>query len=737
MDSVSDALPTEEEAFGAAPSAPKGLPTADEAFGASKAPASNSSTLRQLDEKYLGGMGRQAVLAARAIPDAAIGLASMPIDAYQSTKDYVKERLNGRPFSLQDLNPFSAQGGYRDPNLASNQAGALLNKYLPEPETTTEKVAHGVESFLAGAKMPVPGGVGTAGATGARTAAELAPQARAVTPGAVPMGAQGAAPAGYGINFAGAAAIPGAPKAGDTARAAEIVKKRLLSDYVPWEQGAANVKEANEQGVPLRLTDLGTNTHSTGEVLAQKPGEASSVMLNDRNAILADTKERVGERVRSALDAQGDVGTAEDQLATLRSKNAKENYEAVRNDPQAILDPEIWKILENPDVAATFQNAKNMSGRVRSLDATMGKSTPPLADIYAPRVKPTPEKYPNQEPGVIDTSKMRNPPEPPRPNEPNAPVPTANQETDWVRTGTAPDVRTLDFLQRALNTRIGQLYSQARNGVGSQGGEGDLATSLKTARQAIVDRLKDQSPSFKKAMETYGDDTEVMEAMQAGRNGGKDSFFAMSPEQAQSYVSGLSESGKAALRMGVADRLLSAAEMSGRNTNLASDILGGEKKTQILHTLFDGDEQKFDLFRQALEKEALLFRNNNAIRGGSQTYRRLQAGEDFSDASKAAETLGKGFTIASQVSHHWMGAAVHGLIRLMQKPNWNPSVATQTAKILSAKDPADAVAGLQSLEESLTTGVTGNKAKAVVQGTKGLIGDNTGDRLKDKYGVLQ
>lgn len=694
------------------------LPTADEAFGPSQTSPSSGmlASLRGMDEKYLGGMGRQAVLAARAIPDAAVGLAAMPADAVTSAVDYTKERMNGRPFSWQDLNPFSQKGGYADPNLPSNQINSALNQVLPQPENTYEKIAHGVESFAAGAKMPVPGSIGN-------TAASLAPEARA------------GAPSQYGISLAGGAVNPTGLRPGDTQKAADIVKNRLLKDYTPWDQAAQSVKDLNEQGIPWRLANSGPNTRSTAEVLAQKPGGAATTMERDLSGIVADTKPRVANQTRDALAAEGDVGSASDMLSRIRTQNAKKNYETVRQDSTPVLDPEIWKILENPEVAKIYQQAGNSNLRARSMLNTAGVESPPFADIYAPRVKPAGEpQFPNQEPGVIDTSKMREPPEPARPNEPNAPANPADQETEWVRTGQAPDVRSLDNLQQLMNKQITNLYTAARNG---QGGAGNEAEALKMLRNQLKTRLEDVSPAYKKASATYGDDTEIMEALERGRKGGTDSFFNLSPAQASKYVNRLSEPGQAALRMGVADRLLSAAEMSGRNTNLAADILGGERKSELIKTLFGGDEEKFSLFRQALEKESQVFKDANQQRMGSQTFRRMEAAGDFSDVSKGAETAGKVFTIGSQLSHHWAGAAVHGLIKLMQRSNWNPSVASQAAKILSSKDPQSAVDGLLSMEQAITGGVQTNVQKAVTQGAKGFMGDNTGDRLKDKYGVMQ
>jgi hypothetical protein len=605
--------------------------------------------LRDLDQKYLGGYGRQAVLAARAVPDAANQLVNIVPNGLMATAN------------LMLPNKYKQQ-------LPSDWVSGYMDKVLPHPETPTEQATHAVESMLAGAKMPIPGGYGD-------------------------------------VSFNPAAA-PGGMNRGDTAKALAKIQARLEKDNRPWSAATQDVKAANEEGIPMRLTDVGPNIRATGEVLANKPGGAATTIQADRLGTLADTKTRVPQMTRDALGANSDAGLFGDALAQARSSNAKANYEAVRNDPQPVMDEKIWNLLEDPNIARVYQEAKQMNASVRSLDARMGKSTPPLADIYAP----SPSIMPR--PGAQGENLL----------------PPPQGEPQWVRTGTAPDVRSLDFLQRALNTKIGQLYNRAQSGQGAQGGEGDLAAALKNAKNELVDRLKEISPSFKKASETYGDDSEVIDANQFGKGTGKDSFFNMSQGQAQKYVSGLSESAKNALRQGVAERLLTQYQMSGRNTNIASDILGGPEKQKLLRTLFDNDQSKFDTFVKGLQLESKIFRNNQQLLSGSQTFRRLEAAQDFENSTP--EDIGKMATIASQLRHSWTGAAIHGIIRMMSGSMWNQGVASQAGRILSSPDPEQAAQALQTLENSLAKAPRYQRAGvAALKGTQAA--------LAQKYGVDQ
>lgn len=635
--------------------------------------------LRGLDEKYLGGMGRQAVMAGRAAPDAVIGLASLVPDAATS----VYNAIQNPPKSWSDvhINPFSS-ASYPQ-NAPSAQIGRQLDKVLPHPENKTEAVSHWIESLLSGAKMPVP--LGEANPPGTGEGGLLDNLRRG--PGAVP---------------------PGVNR-GDVATALKVLQKRLGQDNTTMQGAGAQVAAANEAGVPLRLSDAGPNTRATAEVLANKPGGAATTIIGDRAGIAADTKSRVPTAVRSALNAQGDAGQFADSLAAARGSRAKLNYEAVRQDSTPVMDPDIWHLLENPQIAKLYQAARNSHDQARQLSTTNGVTSPPLADIYAPA--PAPEVTLSGAPPA---------------------------EPQWIRTGQAPDVRSLDFLQRAMASRVSQLYNEAKSPTStSNPAAGSIAEGMKTARQTLVDQLKSVSPAFKKASETYGDDSELIEANKIGASGGNDGYLSMSPKQAESYVKGLSDSGRTSLQMGVADKLLSAAESSGRGQNVAQDVLGGPVRQAQLKALFGGDEEKFNLFKQALEQESKLFKNNSAIMGGSQTFRRMEGAQDFQDSS--SQNAAKAAVMAAQIAHGGgVGTLVHQTLRFLNGTTWRQGVASQAARILSSPDPIQAAAALQDLENSATTGVPSGKAQAALLLTKAQQAANPDvqrQKLADKYGI--
>lgn len=687
---MADELPSAEDAFGPEPNPasattsktePKAheLPDAESVFG--PAPGSGFlGQLRSLDSKYLGGFGRQAILAARAVPDAAVSLATMAPDAVSSTYQYGKDLANGRSPSLQDWNPWSPKGGYANPNLANNQIASALDTVLPHPETTTERIAHFVESGLSGAKLPLAPGM---------------PSSRPMTPGAAPaVPAQADDSLFQQVRNAMSNAPP--PRSGinpgDTATALEKLKARLSRDGRPWEQATQDVQEANAAGVPMRLTDAGPNTLTTGEVLAQKPGPGAAIMANDREAIQADTKIRVPAQVRNALDTTQDAGKYADLLRQTRGQHADVNYEAVRQDSTPVTDPEVWNLLEDPVVAKIYQGGRDADDVNRQMGARIGITSPPRAEIYAP--KPTGSNNMPAIPGQ------------------------AAPEPEWVMTGHAPDVQSLDYLQRELNSRATGLFQDARNGVAGAGRQAELLTKY---RDILMERLKAISPAFDKASTTFAGDSRIISANQvgAGTHPKLPSYIELDPAQASEYVSKLSPAELDALRTGFVDSLLKRPELSGNGSNIAKSVLGGPRMQALLKPLFGDDPTKYETFAKWMGAESRIFNNTGQILRGSQTFKRMEAAKDFEN--EGLNRVGRVATILSQIHHQWLGAAGHSLIKLMERPTWNEGAATQAAKILSSDDPQAMAEGLQAMERGMTAGTPPRGTQAALTATRSAI----------------
>ena len=533
------------------------------------------------------------------------------------------------------------------------KATSLLAKYAPSAATALEDLnstrgwrgmaqrgaAYGIPAgALAGAGNAEPGqrvaGAGTGAAQGAAFGGVLGPLAEGIGAGSIGAmrwltGMKDGAPANYG-------------------RAVDYVKKIMARDGLSLEDAAARVRSANDAGVPFTLADVTPGATTAAELMAQRPGAQSTQVLQNRFASRAGTKDRVQNQVNSRLGVTEDPDLYNAGMYTDRAAAAKSNYQRVRDDTTPINDEAINRLLQNPFIGDLFQHAQDLRSMEDSvISATTGKPTSkPLAKI----VKETQVPHPD---GLVDAS--GNP----------------MMVTQTVPTGILPDVRTLDYLQRAMDDRASAFWEQ---------GASQAGPALSSARKLLVERLQALSPDFKIAFGQYRGESERIRANELGKSG---DFLKMSPGAAADTVSKLSDTGKVALRNGVAANLLSKSQNTSRNINAAGNIIETPRLHDNVRTLFD-DPADFDAFHRALSLESQLHQNTQQIVGNSATARRTMAKEDFEQmnpmdmASHVAEALHTGgFSI------------VRNLLKMMHSNVWNNGMAEQVGHVLTRSDPQE------------------------------------------------
>ncbi len=627
--------------------------------------------------------GRAAALAGRAVLEAPAQIAALPADAVASAINMAKNP--SRLLNPQEYNPLEHRPMEGDVPFAGEQVhNALTSAGLPEPKSWQEKLAYGVESALTGAKVPVaPKGVSPA--------VEAAQTGK--SPSTLATVRQGlAAPTEERLRARGANKAQ--QKAAKNAKKAEdAVNKALARDKNNITDASKEVKNAQARGVPLTLADTGRNATTTAEVIAQRPGAGQTIMEENRLASLKDEKQRVPGQVRSAIGTEDDYGLFTKGLENTRSVKAKANYEAVRQDATPVTDEKIAKILEDPRVKDLYEEARAAHMEERRLRELAGdKSSPQLVDIYGVKTTKSP---------ILDKSGK----------------PFQNMEAEKI--GTVPDVKSLDYLIRHIDESIDRLYKS--------GTTGGIASSLKTVRNALKSRLEEISPAYQKASKTYGLDSQIIEARELGNKG----FMDMTPGAARQAFSSMNDSQKNALRMGVTENLLKAAEKSGKNRNIANEVLGGDRQQKVLRSMFDNDRD-FDIFKKTLELEDRIHQNTMKISGGSPTFRRAAAADDFEE-TPASEKIGKAATVINLVKKGWIGTGLKMVLHMIQNPSWNQGKAEMAARILTAKDPELVIRRLQALEK-MDKAPNVSRKVAATKGAATLKGDYSQD-TDQKYSL--
>lgn len=111
-------------------------------------------------QRAAGEAGRQIGLTGRAVAQGVASLPMMAMDAGVATRNLIENAAHGVYPSWQNLNPFSpagyAPGKYGHELPSTEFSKGLTDIGLPEPKTTSEKVAGFVESVLAGSRIPAP-----------------------------------------------------------------------------------------------------------------------------------------------------------------------------------------------------------------------------------------------------------------------------------------------------------------------------------------------------------------------------------------------------------------------------------------------------------------------------------------------------------------------------------------------------------------------------------------------------
>jgi hypothetical protein len=138
----------------------------------------------------------------------------------------------------------------------------------------------------------------------------------------------------------------------------------------------------------------------------------------------------------------------------------------------------------------------------------------------------------------------------------------------------------------------------------------------------------DKTGKYEKALKTYGDDFEVKEALEKGRE-----FLKLDPEQITRHLDGLSDAAKKAFRSGAARALKDAVEKVTDTGDAAKRIFGNEMIRKKIRAVMPDQKSYLSLARK-LQAERQFTKTQQTILGGS------QAQPQYTGQAAAERTLG-------------------------------------------------------------------------------------------------
>lgn len=354
--------------------------------------------------------------------------------------------------------------------------------------------------------------------------------------------------------------------------AARFLQTRLSADDATSPQGVARILAGGSEGM---LADAGNSARNTLDYAIQSSGSAGRIA---RDAIDARVTRDAGA-ISSALDgALGTPAGIEGMREGVRTSTGPARNAAYRQAYDQPIDyasdagRELEELLTRVDPAVIR--------RANSLMRTKGeKSAQIIAEI-----------------GDDGEIKFR----------------------------TAPDVRQIDYITRALNEE-----ADAGIGAGSMGGQTTLGAALQDLSRDIRDTLRGHIPEYDVALNTG---REAIQTSQALKNG----YEALSPsttrEQVEAAVRGLSDADRAAYAGGIRSRLDDALANVSR-TVMDGDVPAREaiKTLRDLSTrasrekvaLVIGEDAARDLFDE-LDRAAHSFDLRAGVSDNSKTFQRQE-----------------------------------------------------------------------------------------------------------------
>ena len=680
---------------------------------------------------------------------------------------WLRSRITGRPYEgerariNQEYNRFQERNPYGAP-IAEFAGGVLpaVGAYMALPFTggasapvaaaTTARTAGAlgtIASRLAGntgARVGVGGTTGAVagaglnedeglevpravmgGTLGAVTAGQAprigrllaTPYGRGATVGAIEGGIAGAGGAepdsrveggtvGASIGAPVGAAVPAVVRGGSAVR--RWLSERMYPSEATIERGAADrvnraLNEAGMQpsdiptrlaedramGVPSVVANVDPALVDLAETVAQRSGPSGrrvEAALGDQRG---GARDRVYRQVEEGIQPGDFFNDEANLVTTMRARAAPAYREAYR--VGEVFDPQITSLLELPQYRGAWSTARRLAENDAS--AAQARAIRTGADF-------NPEEFRLRE---IYRVTGRNPD-------------TGEDILELAQT--VPDVRTLDYMKRALDAQINAGFSSPDAVARTS------AASLRDMRDALRDRTKELVPEYRRAVDEYRGDVEVLNALRTGM----DDFGRLKHEEiGRLFGAGegsLNAVEREAFRTGAARNIYSTIMDPSRDFNSAQRLIGSPETRQKLEAMFDSPAQ-YNLFQVALEREAQLFQQSNRILSGSPTARRTQARERFDEGPDV------GGAAAEMATGGWGASLVNMAVRAFRGAAVSDDIADRTARMLMSSDPNEVAAAVRVLENASERAAQGERRLSM--GEAGAIGGTAAGVIPEPY----
>jgi len=546
---------------------------------------------------------------------------------YSAENPYAAGSLEFAGGMLPAVGMMLTPGGQPAALAQTGRASAGFLSRLAQSPMARSIAAGGTTGAVAGAGTATEGERGSGAGTGALMGTTLG--------AAIPIGMR---TAGSGYNWLKERLMP-TPQGIQDRASAKMLDTLKQAQLTPQQIEAVMRKDASMR-VPSTIANVDPAMVDLAEAVAQRVGSGRQVIAKTLGEQKAGIRDRTYGQVKQGLKP-GEFYADEDRLVKELRDFAGTAYDDAYN-VGSVNDPKIMTILEQPEVKSVYDLARQIASGEANLAKVRGQ----------------------------DPSKFK-----------LEPLYIADAEGN-IKVSSIPDVRTLDYMKRAMDAIIKSGYSSTDATVKTQAG------TLKGMRNELRDRLKTVVPEYDTALTKYAGDMEVIDAMRAGM----DKFRGMDHEEVAKLVKGMSPSEKEAFRTGVARDIYGQIMGPASVRNSAQNVIGSPEMQQKLMPLFD-DPAHFKLFKAALERESQLFNQANSILANSSTARRTQMNQALEGDNSMGEAIGNAIT-----GGFW--SSLTGLAaKAAKSTTMTQDTADKLAGMLMSNNPAEVAATVKVLED--------------------------------------
>lgn len=438
-----------------------------------------------------------------------------------------------------------------------------------------------------------------------------------------------------------------------TTRATQKVNRALSEAGMTPAEVEAKVAADRARNIPSTVANTNPALVDLAETVAQRSGPSGRRVEETLGRQTLGSRERTYAQTREAMKP-GDFYADEQRIIQDLRDSSGPAYKAAYAVGE-VDDPMIMEMLQLPQFKSAWGTARQIAE----------------ADAAAAKVKAMRSGEPFDEKDF----KLRDVYSITRDMETGAPI-------GVEVTGTVPDVRTLDYMKRALDAQISAGYKSDNAATVAS------ANAYKDLRNALRDRTKEVVPEYANALNNFKGEMEILDAMRAGMN----DFRKMDHEQIIRLTKDLSPSELEAFKTGVVRNIYGMIMTPSGNINAAQRVIGAPEMQAKLQPLFESPAQ-FNLFKSALEREAQLFQQSNRILGGAATGRRTQARERFEEGPGVGQVVGDAIVGG-------FGSSLTNLAaRVARSATMTDDVADKVAQLLMSSEPAEVAAAVKLLEQ--------------------------------------